>query len=367
MNSKVFPGIIILLFSLFLVSCNISSEPDGKSSKDLEQEIASISTSIYTTIQAKWTPTPVPEKPTFTPETVPSITNTITIMPTEPVEQITEVQTIESTVPAALITPVIPLQLTRPADASVFSPYQQLDPANWGSWPIVPEISDNAVSIYWKGVNEFGTNPHYLSKVGDCHSEPNVFLGIYDTDFYVLAPENQQLETAIQFFKGSFETQSLAVHSGMSVASVLTTTWADTTVCETGENALDCEIRLHNPSIMFINLGSNWIDGVGMDVYYDYLSEIISTLTARGILPILTSKADNIEGGNLINQTTAEAAKAYDIPFFNFWQAAQYIPNKGIDTERQDGVHLSVEAWNWRNFYALETLYAFGVKAGLFQ
>ena len=135
----------------------------------------------------------------------------------------------------------------------------------------------------------------------------------------------------------------------------MTNIWADPSVCERGESALECEIRVNNPSIMFVNLGSNWIPGVGMDVYYTYLSDIVRTLLDHGILPILSSKADNVEGDNSINETTAQVARDFDIPFYNFWAISQYLPNQGLDPTR-DGIHLSIEAWNWRNYYALQTL-----------
>ena len=237
--------------------------------------------------------------------------------------------------------------------------------ANWRQWPIIPEISDTAYDIYWYGVKELGTNPHYLSRIGDCHSEPDVFMGVYDTNFYSLADEDLYLTDVIDFFKGSFSQSSYAVHAGMNAASVLTDIWADSTACQDGENALECEIRINNPSIMFVNLGSNWIPGADTGVYYTYLSEIIRTMLDHGILPILSSKADNVEGDNSINEITAQVARDFDIPFFNFWAAAQYIPNYGLDPEK-DGIHLSVEAWNWRNYYAIRTLYNVGKKLELY-
>ena len=66
-----------------------------------------------------------------------------------------------------------------------------------------------------------------------------------------------------------------------------------------------------------------------------------------------------------INEITAQVARDFDIPFFNFWAIAQYLPDHGLDP-KQDGVHLSVEAWNWRNYHALRTLYAVGKKLELF-
>ena len=116
---------------------------------------------------------------------------------------------------------------------------------------------------------------------------------------------------------------------------------------------------------MFINLGSNWIQGVSMDIYYQYLAEIVHTLIDRGVLPILTSKADNVEGDNRINEVTAQVALDYDIPYYNFWRVAQTLPDGGLDMAR-DGIHLSMDAWGIRSYYALKTLYAVGNKIGLF-
>ena len=255
--------------------------------------------------------------------------------------------------------------MTRTPGPGYPTPDNRPSAANWRQWPVVPEISDTAADIYWYGVQELDTNPHYLSRIGDCHSESGVFLGIYDTEYYSLADEDKYLVDAINFFKGSFDTISYSVHAGLSVSSAMTNIWADPTVCEPGESALECEIRVNNPSIMFVNLGSNWIPGVGMDVYYTYLSDIVRTLLDHGILPILSSKADNVEGDNSINETTAQVARDFDIPFYNFWAISQYLPNQGLDPTR-DGIHLSVEAWNWRNYYALQTLYKVGRKLNLF-
>ncbi len=328
-------------------SCALSgAEPSGnrKTNLEMQTEIAQISTSIMQTIAAGWTAT-APASPTaaFVPSDTPMLAFTDT--------------------PAL---PTVVLPTSSPENIGTPTPDVRPMADTWAGWPIVPVITDNAANIFWHGVKEMGTNPHVFSKIGDCHSEPNVFMGIYDTGGYTLDPSDANLQSAIDFWKGSFNQESLAVHSGMSTASVLTTAWANQTICKPDENALDCELRVHNPSIMFINLGSNWVNGLGSDVYYGYFSQIIEKLISRGVLPIITSKADDVEGGNWINETMAQAARDYDIPFYNFYPVSQGLPNKGMDSDRNDGVHLSVVAWNWRNYYALQTLYAVGKKLNLF-
>jgi hypothetical protein len=72
-------------------------------------------------------------------------------------------------------------------------------------------------------------------------------------------------------------------------------------------------------------------------------------------VPVLSTKADNVEGGNRINQATARVAHDYDVPLWNFWALAQYLPDHGLDKTRQD-VYLTVEAWDARSYSALEVL-----------
>lgn len=364
--------LMMIIAAILLAACNTPGAK--KDDARLATEVALISTSIHGTVQADWTETPLP---TAIPTEIPSATPTTSLFfdPSSTPEVTAEPEMI--IIPANTATPEItdtpvPVEVrkvghfvTRTPEPGYPTPDNRPLASQWRQWPVVPSISDTAADIYWYGVQELGTNPHYVSRIGDCHSESGVFMGIYDTEYYSLADEDKHLTAAIDFFKGSFDTISYSVHAGLSVSSAMTNIWADPYACENGESALDCEIRIHNPSIMFVNLGSNWIPGVGMDVYYEYLSEIVRSLLDHGILPILSSKADNVEGDNSINETTAQVARDFDIPFYNFWAVSQYLPNQGLDPTR-DEVHLSVEAWNWRNYYALKTLYEVGKKLNLF-
>jgi hypothetical protein len=218
----------------------------------------------------------------------------------------------------------------------------------------VPTVSARAREIYQAGLAK-GNDPRSYSTVGDCQSEPNVFLGIYDTNRYILGKEDLYLKETVDFYQGVFGRQSLAVRDGLSAPSALSATWAYAGKCETNENPVQCELRTHKPAVMFINLGTNWRADASTDAYEKYLRQIVELVIANGTVPVLSTKADNVEGGNRINQATARVAHDYDVPLWNFWVVAQYLPNKGLDKTRQD-VYLTVEAWDARTYSALKVL-----------
>lgn len=266
--------------------------------------------------------------------------------------------------------PAEPAQ-TAAREAPLYTPVivnPNADGSNWQKLPVVPDkISQTAKDIYQYGVKELGRNGRFFSKIGDCHSFANVFLGEYDyqAGSYQLSDSDLYLEHAINYFQGAFNEMSYAVSNGMSAASALTTIWSDPYACNHGESALLCEVRIHNPSIIFINLGTNWVIGTDTSVYEGYLDEIVYKLIQRGILPIMTTKADNIERNYDLNRITVMIAQKYDLPVFNFWAQAQTLPNGGLDATR-DNIHLAPDAWPIRSYWALKVLYAVGNSLGLF-
>ena len=49
-------------------------------------------------------------------------------------------------------------------------------------------------------------------------------------------------------------------------------------------------------------------------------------------------------------------AYEYDLPLWNWWKAAQALPNRGLDPDRPDGFHISLESWDERSFTALQAI-----------
>jgi hypothetical protein len=240
-----------------------------------------------------------------------------------------------------------------------------MDPEGWQNWPVVPTLSANAHQIYAEGL-AMGNHPDRFSKVGDCQNITTYFLAIFDDpEQYRLGEAYGYLQESIDHFSGSFSRESLAVSGGMNVASVLSNYWADKEQCQSQESPLACELRLYQPSIVLISMEESWGSNNKVENYEKYMRQIIEQVIEAGAVPILATKADNMEGDHQINQAIARLAYEYDIPLWNFWRAVQPLPNQGL---LEDGFHLThglnyfderknlKQAWPMRNLTALQVL-----------
>ncbi len=235
------------------------------------------------------------------------------------------------------------------------TPDLRLPPERWQEWPIVPTISSHAHEIYQRGL-AMGNNPQAFSKIGDCQNIPEAFLGIYDlSGRYSFTPDYNFLQESVDYYAGSFNRQGESVRGGFNAASVLSPLWANSEVCLPGENPIECENRINNPSVVIVSL-EVWFSERTEDRYERYMRQIIEYNIEQGTLPILSTKADNVEGDHSINYIIAKLAYEYDLPLWNFWRAVQPLYNHGLDPKDKVSFHLSVDGWNMRSFTALQVL-----------
>jgi len=238
------------------------------------------------------------------------------------------------------------------AGAATATPDMRLDPNDWRDWPVVPVVSARAKEIVQDGI-EKGRDPHVFSKAGDCQNITTYFLAFFeDSSQYRLGAEYGYLQETIYYYDGSFSRESMAVKGGMNVAAVLSPMRANPDYCRSGESPLDCELRLNNPSIMLVSMEEAWGEQNSAANYEKYMRMILDKIIANGTLPIIATKADNLEGDHRINATIAKLAYEYDIPLWNFWRAVQGLPNNGI---LADGFHLSHGYNQFDNKYALQS------------
>ena len=274
--------------------------------------------------------------------------------------------------PTVLVFPTPLLEtpaLTQPAPTSTSFPETRVTPhltptptveprlaaEKWQQWPVVPVMTARARQVYQDGL-KLGNDPHVFAKVGDCQFVNVAFFGIYDQPgLYAFPPGYTFLQQTVDWFAGSFNRVSQAVRGGFNVASVFVPLQADPQFCRSGETPLACEFRLTRPSIVLISMETGF-EGRTAAVYEKYMRQIIETVNLQGALPILATKADNFERDHSINLATARLAVEYDLPLWNFWRAVQALPNHGMDPDRPDNFHISIEAWNVRSFTALQAL-----------
>ena len=282
--------------------------------------------------------------------------------PLAPVEPLTPDATSTATEFATQVVAATPQNQPTDESEPILPTHTPLALEAWKELPVVPRVSQRAIQIYQAGL-EMGRDPHRFSKIGDCQNVSSYFLSPFEFPSAYHLGEYEYLQEAIDWFTGSFTRESLAVKGGFNVAAVLSPLRADPKQCEEGESPAACELRVHNPSFAIISM-ETWWSGKPEN-YEKYMRQLIEFLIRQGVVPILATKADNLEGEHQINRTLGQLAWEYDIPLWNFWASVQTLPDKGLT---EDGFHLTLgdyfyddpqttqTGWSKRNLTALQAL-----------
>ena len=258
------------------------------------------------------------------------------------------------------------LPATEPVQPTVtFTPKPPLEEGAWMHMPAVPTgISDSMRAVYERGL-ALGNDPNRFSVIGDCQNVSSYFLAVFDKPGeFSLGEDYAYLQPTIDQYQDSFSRQSLAVKGGFNVAAILSPLRADPKSCNKNESPLDCELRAWRPSIVFVSMETWWSEKPA-EVYDKHMRQVIERILEAGAVPIIATKADNLEGDHSINATVAQIAYDYEIPLWNFWAAVQPLPNHGLSDDHfhltfarnffDDPVRMK-SAWPWRNLTALQTL-----------
>ncbi|MBI3158669.1 MAG: hypothetical protein HYZ26_03590 [Chloroflexi bacterium] len=286
-----------------------------------------------------------------------------------------------ATRPPTSVPPTAPAQTPTPAPdlAALTQPLalDPLPPEGWKSLPVFPEsVSERIRRVFEIGLAQ-GRAPRRFSVIGDCQSIPTYFFtefdGAPDINYY-LGEGYAHLQDTIDWFKGSFGG-GLAAQGGQNVAAVFSPLWADPSACASGEGPLACELRISRASIALISLEENWNgDAEG---YRVNLERIVQYTLSQAVIPVLATKANNLEGDHSINRTIVETARAYELPLWNYWASLQDLPDQGLYADR---FHLTQGApgrfdyrgeiltgWAMRNLTGLQVLDALrrALMAGL--
>lgn len=288
------------------------------------------------------------------PESIPTETPALTLSaslsasiedaaPTEPVDETPLPNTTpllpEITEAAELASTVEMTEELLPTAIVISAPYPvpptQINGMNVDALVRIPDV-DTIRAIFAAG-QALGRDPQSFSKLGDSTIENPHFLTRFDQPGAYNLGLWAYLQPMIDFYQGSFGRQGMAVHRGLHTWSVLDPMWADPLNCQPGEDMLACEIRLHNPSVIFIRLGSNDV-GIPQEVDRD-LRAIVEFCIDSGVIPLLGTKADRHEGGDNINNTIIrQVAADYSLPLWDFDAVAGTLPGRGM---ANDGVHLT--------------------------
>ncbi|HEX6036262.1 MAG TPA: hypothetical protein VFY83_17620 [Anaerolineales bacterium] len=223
--------------------------------------------------------------------------------------------------------PITP-QPTRTSTRTPLPPTTEADLDAWKSLPVIPEVIDPSLrKVYERGLT-LGNDPHAFSIFGDCQSRPADFFGVFETDAMVVENLSAELREVVDYFGGSFNRESPTAQDGTTPGSLLWTQWHRGEYgCTFAETPVECELRIHRPSFVIIQIGTHFESR-----NTEYLRKVILQLLDAGVVPILATKADNREKDERINRDMAMLASEYDLPLWNFWAAVSDLPNRGLYT-----------------------------------
>lgn len=238
-------------------------------------------------------------------------------------------------------TPIL-LQTLTPS-ATFLPDVTPFDVDAWKTLPVIPDVDASIREIYEYG-QSLGNNPFAFSIFGDCQTQPNEFFGVFETDPELVASLSPELRELVEHFDGSFTRESSTSQDGTTPGSLLWTQWHRGDYgCTFAETPVECELRIHRPSFVIIQVGTHFESR-----NTEYLRRIILQVMDAGVVPILATKADNREKDERINRDMAMLASEYDLPLWNFWAAVSDLPNRGLYTRKdrplQGDIYLTEEA-----------------------
>jgi uncharacterized protein YraI len=266
--------------------------------------------------------------------------------------------------------PVASVTITPPPPASPVPPPAPSDTVE-GIVPynlvMTDAVVSNIRSIYRRG-QAYGNNPRAFSRAGDCETMSEVFLRPIGWGEYDLG-EFGYLQGVIDYYFDSYAYIGYASHEGFDASSILDPTWADPSICQTGESPLACEYRLHRPAIALILLRTQVADAGPYSQYYNDMRRVVDLTIQRGIIPVISTgpyQAPPLPPVEPMNDSIRQIAAEYNIPLWDFWLTTESLLNHGIDesnhlTWMHESAHFYLpsidKAMTRRNLEALQILY----------
>lgn len=212
---------------------------------------------------------------------------------------------------------------------------------------LASKVAANIRQIYAQG-QELGNRADVFSKVGDSITVAPHMLHPIDDAHYNLG-DFQYLQAIIDRFSvtpardtNSFAETSLAAGVGWTTDAVLKAKYADPSLCESEESALDCEYRLVKPAYALIMFGTNDVAHLSLETYVYNMGRIVKASMAQGVIPIISTIPVRVgyeEKVVAFNEGLVKVARRYNVPLWEYGAAMQGLPDNGL---APDGVHPSI-------------------------
>lgn len=213
------------------------------------------------------------------------------------------------------------------------------------AYPILPDVADlydELLPIYQNGVFNLGRRNTVFSVVGDeslggTDFLDDIALGSYDLGSYtdlqniINHYSTQPAHDVLGDPATSFNITSAAAGEGWTIENVLDSAHADPNICTPGETPFDCELRLSQPSVVFISFTPANATATDVDTFRSNLQQMVDSALASGVIPILTTLPDDGSVGldvlNQYNEVIATIATDSNVPLWNLYLTMQDATN----------------------------------------
>jgi LysM repeat protein len=348
-------GAVLILSAIFLVIFAIFQTATTSSSEmpiamEALTPLPTLNTTPFQSSQATAVPAPVPTEEIFHSVAAGDTLLGIAILYDVEMDAIMEANDLEDpdtldigqdlVIPGIVLPTAVPLETLQAAigsgvDVIAKPAFVAVNDIPEENLIIFSEEARNKARETYKRGQELGRNPRAFTIAGDSTTEIPFFLGRFDQGPYNLG-DYAYLQSVIDFFKGSFNHDSVSVRVGLHSWTLFDPTWSDKTRCQPNEAPLPCEIRLQNPSILFIRLGSN---DYGVPTLFDEsIREAVVYAMDQGVIPVIGTKADRGVGSDNNNEILRQIATDYDLLLWDYDLLAGTLPGRGLDV---DNVHMT--------------------------
>jgi hypothetical protein len=194
----------------------------------------------------------------------------------------------------------------------------------------------NHLNVFTKVGDSISAWDYYLRPIG----QGDIQLGGYSDLGEVIGRFSEAIRDG-----NSFSHRSIAATDQWTSADVLDPAKADPGLCVPGETPIACEMRVTQPAVALIMLGTNDLVGNDVRAFRANLNKIVTIIERNGTIPVLSTipyRRDTPEFQDRVsafNEAIVRVALAHSAPIWNYWLAIDGLPSNGVSI---DGIHPSI-------------------------
>jgi hypothetical protein len=222
------------------------------------------------------------------------------------------------------------------------------------AYPVVPVIRGavySRVRFYVMRGKRSGLHQHTFTKIGDSITAWNFFLTNIGMGQVQLGGYGDLAETVGAFSAqpmrvgNSFTNISLAAYGGWTSGDLLDPAKADPSTCTAGESPLTCELRVSQPQVALIMVGTNDLVSGDIVTFRNNLNRIVTIVEKHNVVPVISTIPYRRDDPTLqervipFNTAIVRIATAHSAPLWNYWLAMEGLPANGVSN---DGIHPSL-------------------------